>query len=424
MKSFLHRFTFSVLVFVITMNLGIHYISINSYVRSVLIDYLIPTIWFQDILLILLLIFWFFDGGIKEIMSSKMYRFFIIFASVLLPSLSLAQRTDPAIYFYLRLILYFFFVIYIYCNLNPKRDIYKIINLLSVSVILLGVLSLAQWINQGSVFNNYLFFGEQPYNSSTLNIARTDFFGNLKIPVYGTFRHPNVFAGYLSFSLFLIFAAMYLEKKNPLYKISFILGFLSLILTFSQIAILSLLLAITFLVAIKKLGKRGVLLSMAGTFFLFVFGLVLPFLSRYEFAQTDPTYFRRINLLKSGYMMLENSPVFGIGLNNYTVLLPKYLPLTQILIFNQPVHNIFVLIGVEAGIVSLIAVLYLLFYCLKSLLEYGYGLAAAYFVLLLQIFIVGSFDHYLFTIHQTQYLFWLTVGLALAYTRVDAKVQD
>ena len=36
-----------------------------------------------------------------------------------------------------------------------------------------------------------------------------------------------------------------------------------------------------------------------------------------------------------------------------------------------------------------------------------------------QFLILGSFDHYIFTITQTQLLFWLTLGMSLAYNDVD-----
>jgi hypothetical protein len=76
----------------------------------------------------------------------------------------------------------------------------------------------------------------------------------------------------------------------------------------------------------------------------------------------------------------------------------------------------------EGGIFALAGFFSVLLLAMVTLLNQGFGVPAALFVTLLQFFILGSFDHYLITIQQIQLLFWLTVGLALTYTRVDVEV--
>ena len=120
--------------------------------------------------------------------------------------------------------------------------------------------------------------------------------------------------------------------------------------------------------------------------------------------------------------MIRENFLFGVGLNNFTVRVEDYLPPSQVLRFIQPVHNIFVLILSEAGVFAFITFLALLVFVLLILLKQPFGIPAVLFVTILQFFIMGSFDHYLLTIQQTQLLFWLTVGLALTYTKKDVEV--
>ena len=74
--------------------------------------------------------------------------------------------------------------------------------------------------------------------------------------------------------------------------------------------------------------------------------------------------------------------------------------------FTQPVHNIYVLVLSEAGILSLIFFGLFLYEKLKA--SRGNFLL---YVSIIQILFLGTFDHYFFTAQQTQLLFWLVLGL-------------
>lgn len=419
----LKRILFSSIIFLIPINLGKHFITVEAYVRSRLVDYLIPTIWLIDILIFLLLLLWIIDGGLKNIKKKSIFRFFVIFVAVLVPSVLVAERLEPAIYFFLTLILRMFFMFYISEECNPKTNFIKIVRILGLSVFLLSLLGILQWLRQGSVFNNYLYFGEQPYTSATFDVVKVNLFGRLKVPIYGTFRHPNVFAGFLSIALLWIYYQISSKDKSLLLKIAFTFGFLSLILTFSQVALFSFSLSILFLFLVEKFGKKGVLASLGLTAIIFLLSLTV-FVADIPATSSlykDPSFFRRANLLKSAYLMIKENFVFGVGLNNFTVMLPKFLPLTQVLVFNQPVHNIFVLLFAEAGLFTFLMFTVLLIISIRAVLSKSYGVPAILFITILNLIILGSFDHYLLTIHQTQLMLWLTLGLSLAYTEVDEK---
>lgn len=415
---------FYLLVFLLPLNLGKHFIVSESYVKSYLVDYLIPTVWATDLLVFVLLVLWLVTGGVRKISKFPHLGVILVFLTVLLPSVALAPRIVPSIYVYLSFLLHVLFMLFVASNVDPERVFGRMVAIMSVSVLLLSVLAFFQWKNQGSVFDNYLFFGEQPYSLSTDNIALVNFFGFLKVPAYGTFRHPNILGGFLAIVVFWGYALLLLGSKSNLLKFSFVFGFLALFLTFSETAILAMFLGMIFLVSIRKFGKRGVIASLFVTFAIFFFSLFLPVLSKVGWFQEEPSIYRRSNLQKSAYMMLEDTPSFGVGLGNFTVKVEEYLPRSQVLRFMQPVHNIFVLIFAESGIFALMVLFIVLLAAMATLLDRAFGIPAIIFVSILQFFILGSFDHYLLTIQQMQLLFWLTVGLALAYTKGDVEVQN
>ncbi|MBT6401147.1 O-antigen ligase family protein [candidate division WWE3 bacterium] len=414
------NFLFYTLVFLLPINLGKHFIVADSYVKTYLIDYMVPTIWLTDLLLVALLFVWFFNK--EKNIRGKYPKFLLLFVSSLLPSLALSTRLIPSMYAFAVLVLHVLFALILASSFDVQKNFRRVVGILSVSVILLSVLGVFQWFGQGSVFDNYLFFGEQPYSASVKGIARVSMFGKVKVPVYGLFRHPNVFAGFLAISLFWIYTQLSLGYKSLLFKIAFTLGFFILLFTFSEVAMFSLFSGLLFFQLIKRFGKKGVLLSLLFTFGVFFIALLLPVFSRWGSAFDDPSLYRRANLQKSSYMMLDDNALFGVGLNNFTAKVEDYLPKSQVLRFIQPTHNIFVLLFSEVGLFGFVSFLLLFMFVLFSLLSQSFGIPAILFITLLQFVLLGSFDHYLLTIHQMQLLFWLTVGFALTYTKEDVEV--
>ncbi len=429
MTGKLQTWLFYLLVLLLPLNLGKHFIISEAFVKTYLVDYLVPVIWGTDLIVFLILVVWFISGGLKELPKEKYTKFVFLFLVSLLSSIAVSSRILPSAFVFVSLVLHALFALFVAAKVSAKIHFEKITSVLAVSVILLSVLALVQWQAQGSAFNNYLFFGEQPHNSSTENIALTSLFGSLRVPVYGTFRHPNVFGGFLAIVLLWIFSQLLLGKKegreawrNALYAVSLVAGLTAMILTFSQVAGAALILGALFLLLIKKAGKPGVIFSIVVTLLIFLFGLFLPVFPKLGLFQDNPSIYRRANLQRSAYMMLKENTLFGVGLNNFTVRVEDYLPPSQILRFTQPTHNIFVLLLAEAGVFAFITFLALLIFVAVTLLEQPFGIPAVLFVTILQIFIIGSLDHYLLTIQQTQLLFWLTVGLALTYTKKDVEV--
>ncbi len=409
-----HKIVFYICLFLLPINLGKHLVFKWSYVNGILIDYLIPTFYLVDTALIVLVLLWVLDfSNFKKTFTTPVFKISLVFLLSAGLSVIGSYRWQPSLYAFLHLILYFTFFFYIVGNFNLERDFKVVLNILGFWIFVLSLLGIVQWFKQGSLFNNYYFLGEQPYTASTRGIGTENVLGVSKVPAYGLFRHPNIFGGFLSVVVFWLVA--FSGKKSFRMKSAVALGVASLLLTFSTTAVFALVLSVVGLFLTRK-GKeahrRNIFIVTVIAFLIMiasvgVFGLVDG--SRFPL---NASFYRRAGLQKASQEIIKERYLFGVGLNNFTVVMDKfYTPFREIR-FVQPVHNIFILVFTETGIFGFISFLLLLVYSLhRALIKQNY----LFYLSLLQILVIGSFDHYFFSIHQTLLLFLLTLGIALSY---------
>jgi hypothetical protein len=92
--------------------------------------------------------------------------------------------------------------------------------------------------------------------------------------------------------------------------------------------------------------------------------------------------------------MIQQSPWVGVGVGNYLANLPKFLK-NNYIFWLQPVHNIFLLLVSEVGILGLMGVIALLVKKIK-----WENLDKWSWILLGVIFLSGMVDHYWVTLPQ------------------------
>jgi len=419
---------FYLLIFLLPLNLGKHFVLKDSFVNGLLIDYLIPTIYVQDIVIVLLLCIFIYESIIKRkeptltfisrFFSPKLYLFhFFVFSVFLSSTLSLIPFVS--LFSFLRLFLYYLLFLYITTSVDFKREFILVLNTLLVSVTLVSILGIFQFIHKGSIFNNYLLFGEQPYSFSTPGIVLENLFGFTVVPSYGLFRHPNIFGGILSILLIFVFSRL---KISKIYY--FILGVLlvSLLTTFSYLAILSFIIGVfIYLFLQTKFGRDFFSKKVSRNIFgLLLIGLplfiyLLPFDSFGStvtsnmfsyFGLSSNTITRRIGLLKSSFQIFGDNFMYGVGISTFTYHIDLYYTDEGSIRFSQPVHNVFALVFSETGFIA--AHLFLLIVLPSFTRSFRNPLLL---VIFFQIIFLSSFDHYFWTIHQAQLLFWIILGL-------------
>jgi len=148
-----------------------------------------------------------------------------------------------------------------------------------------------------------------------------------------------------------------------------------------------------------------------------LFVLALPYFQ--TLTPTNESVFVRNDLNSSAIKMsIENfrlpSSVFrlliGSGLNNFLVRLPEFTESRQIF-FLQPVHNIYLLLLSETGIIGLCLFVYMIIITVKKRWEKN---RISCLVPLVSLLLLGLVDHYPLTLQQGQLL--LTLLLAWSYS--------
>jgi hypothetical protein len=423
-----HKTIFYLLLALLPLNLAKHFIGDYSYVNGILVDYLMPAVYVTD-LLILALVALCISSPDSYQGEPPRFGKFIVFFLLLFTFFSLlsAQQTIPALYRFIKLAEGVFLFYYITRFVDLKKDLPKISTALSIAVIWASLLGILQFVIQKPVFG-YLPFGEVQSQLYNPNIAKVTIFGKLMIRSYGPFPHPNIFAGFLAIALTVILngfrqgntrrvSADFTLRVAGIGRLALLLGIPALFLTFSRTGILAFLVALAVYVHPHLKGAFEIPAKKKSYFFLgataaFI-GFVVLLGNLGYLSNLRESLSHRIGLSFHAIELWRAKPFFGIGLNQYSYFAEAFR--------FQPVHNIFFLILSEAGIFTFTAALLIAFKatmsCIKIKRQCLLGV-----ILVLQLLLFANFDHYFLTIQQGILLFWLTLGLIVAYTKYSGRL--
>lgn len=390
------------LVFLPT-QLGKHFWPSFSFVSGLRIDYLSPTLYATDILIILLFISSFWNKSI--VFPKSLWK--ILIATTFLLALFIRGffSSSPllALYGAIKLIEFFFLAFYVSQKKLSQGTYKKIAIIFFITILFESLLSIFQYTHQGSIGGLLYFFGERAYTGTTPGIANASIFGQLVLRPYGTFSHPNVLAGFLVVGMEIIGIICFqkIKKVQKLGLTCFAFGTLALFFTLSRTGILVWLGFVMVLVyrERKKLIGTFLIPIIVGLFLLFPFAA-----ERFLVMDThDESLVLRKELLESAFLMSHGHFFFGVGMYNFLPQLPSYLasPITPYRL--QPVHNIFLYVFSETGIFG--------FLCFLAVLAYPLKKRNSFVAILVSILVIGFFDHYFVTIQQGQLLFSFILGL-------------
>ncbi len=263
---------------------------------------------------------------------------------------------------------------------------------------------------------------------------------------YGSFGSPNILGGYLAV-IFILGLILYINQPTPAYrtgrptphhfggqapkrgllKIFLTLGqaiiLTGLILSFSRSAFLAVLFAwvlIGMFLLVKKFNffNRLHLIGMyikQSIFYLLVFAVLFYnfeflFIARLNFSNhlENVSVSERAEQYSDSANFFRQHPLLGVGPGAYTLALFRANP--SLLGYSyQPVHNIYVLILTEWGILG--AIVWLAVFGRLILLVRARN--PELLPVLIMPFVIGAFDHYWWSLYIGIILWWVVLGLCI-----------
>lgn len=394
-------------------------------------------------------------------LKNQRHRIFKIFAQVIhrnpiilllimgifsLLSTLWSNHYELAIYRSLKIFEFSFIAWYVKVNV-PRGTFMK--NIMYI-IVYLGVfnslLAIYQFIIQKSIGLNWL--KESQVSPESLNVAKIIFDDVTYIRAYGLFPHPNALAGFLLVSILFTYALYnYKINKNVprgtfssftftkmfhvehyFQNISFIVSLFAiqlcaLILTFSKSAVLGISISILYLYCINNRCRLSDLTKNIQLNYrkILLIGAILFTLSYLLKPSLDSTVIRsvqdRIYFINVSRGTFFDNPILGLGSGQYVVNLTINSNEESWKI--APVHNVYLLILNEIGLISAITFIILLF----NLLNLNENVPRGTFFyrknyilsqsILMGLCIIMVFDHYPWDIQQGQVLLYLIFGLLL-----------
>lgn len=278
-----------------------------------------------------------------------------------------------------------------------------------------------KWLGEPTLISRHFLGSNFPMSDGSVWIFDKIFHGireNLfVIRAYGTLPHPNILGGVMVFGLLMTYYLFGLGKKRGWLSFAIFLQFFCLFITYSRSALYAAGIA-TFLWIVLTSWREKKLHSLfwiTGGSFLFCLGLLYPQLferggivSYNSVVQGSDVL--RLTVQDVGLAMFRAHPFLGVGFNNYMLVFKTFaqeqpLPPTY-------VHNLYLQLGVEIGVIGLLAFLAFCFFVLKK----GWDQRqrpeiVTSLCIFIAILCIGLVDYYPLYVQQTRLIFFLIAGL-------------
>jgi len=283
--------------------------------------------------------------------ASLMWRMTLPLASyVALVTLSMLTADDVTLAFFEVTLYWQTFLLYFYLvhQIRSRDDVLFVVTMLLVGLLVQGLLMVALWIAGGNI--------KIPYISTRLDEGGR---------VGGTIGSPNTAASYLTLLLapaLALFLTRVRRGLRFLAGLACMLGGVALILTLSRGGLIATAVSMALLVLF---GWHRGWISWKAPVFTVLAALVVLALFSGPIAEriSDPdqgSAYSRIPLMRLAFAMISENPVLGIGANNFTPNIGRYLTIDTGAAYLSAVHNRYLLIWAESGFLALLAFLWFL----------------------------------------------------------------
>ncbi len=296
-----------------------------------------------------------------------------------------------------------------------------------ISVLIQSLIGLYQFITQQSFTQKFL--GLQYHDVFSGGNAIVHISGERWLRAYGGTPHPNIFGSVL-LCVLLMGIFLFIKNKDKMLSKTLILITINIITanilyTFSRtIWLTSLLCVFTFIIYIynnKKYSFRQLtvpLLLIAATILLIVSLSHNLFFNRVSQDTTlsHNSVSDRALYLSQSKSLITSHPFCGTGIGNYTNTLKKESPVKRPLWQYQPVHNIYLLITSETGLIGFglfITFIFTIFYIFYKNKKNVTLVRFTFITLFIGMLFISLFDHLAWTSHFGLFALFLLGGLSL-----------
>jgi O-antigen ligase len=261
----------------------------------------------------------------------------------------------------------------------------------------------------------------------------------------GFLNHPNVVADYLVFVIPILLGLGFAGKRRigGVWHIALILllgSLIGLILTLSRAGWIAAFLGVVFLIAVglkKGLCSRRHVAGFIGLLIAVAIAVAVVYPGAYlRLTESDQRSSEsRWIMMDQAMLIISRNPVFGVGLGGYNGAAQENKPesFTRVSTYFQKdllkgvVHNKYLLVAAEHGIVGLLLFLAIFFAVLNYFLRFPYWIGPVYLALGagLASGIASQLVFFLFDTFYTDLriqLLWLFIGMLLAVCRIQEMV--
>ncbi len=243
--------------------------------------------------------------------------------------------------------------------------------------------------------------------------------------VTGFYIHHSIFGSFLEMAMPII-ATLFLEerslKKRCLYLLAAVLCIAALLLSQARgpwVGAAAALFTVGYVMRRKLFANKKAVLAASIVILLFMMSM-LPFYMGRAKTLTDPRWpsnYNRLYIWESSINMIKDYPLTGVGFDQFReVCNPKYVSPFTPERYHPHAHNSFLMMGVETGLIGLIAFLYLLFRIYKWLIlmcrlnPTGYN--AAILAILVAITINSMVDNFFWAAYLAK-IIWFFLGISV-----------
>ncbi len=342
------------------------------------------------------------------------HTLFSIFLLYCLVTLPFSLSPPLSLYRLLIIIVGIFFVAILSKTKIPFR---KLCLTIILGACLSGLLGIWQFFSQSTIASSWLglaLHNQTELGVSVIEAVAKDGITERWLRAYGSLDHPNMFGGLMALT-FIVASWLWLFRENANNRIEGILLILSIVIlsaatlvSFSRSAWLVASVGMVMLVLIFIKEKRNNWTDFSSWLSTIVIITLLIF-SQYSYLfsprlsgdtrleQISTT--ERLDGLSTSKTLLERKSLFGYGLGIYTLALKELTPDKQSW-FYQPVHNTFLFIAAETGLLGFVLLLAsILFFLLHIYKRSSHTNRGLLITLSLGVIIIALFDHWLFSLY-------------------------